>query len=119
MFRITWVCTLTGVTGHGDAVFTEENALEKVRILNKKLPDLTHAVEKYEQPKLTLNVKGHRCSYGDLTFVAQPSPKVSETPKPLAPLAPLAPLPSLPLAQEPVCQPQSSPPPSDFSTSFF
>lgn len=120
MFRITWISNLTGATGHGDAMFTESQAVELVRKNNEKYPEFIHSTEKYQQPALTLNVKGHRCSYGDLTFVGHPSPiptpKVEGTPKPLAPLAPSA---SSALPRAPVCQQQSSPPPSDFSTSFF
>ena len=114
MFRITWISNLTGATGHGDAVFTEEIALEEVVSLNQKFPEITHRVEKYEQPNLTLNVKGHRCSYGDLTFVGHPSPtvspKVTETPRDSLPCSPSA---------KKENEPPSLPPPSGFSTSFF
>ena len=140
MFRITWISNLTGATGHSEAIFTENYATQKVLYLNKTFPELTHSVEKYEPPILSLNVKGHRCSYGDLTFVGTVSPTPSEastpntyvTPKPSAqvftqgkiqtsiesPIEPYS-VASSALSQAQVSQQQSSPPPSDFSTSFF
>jgi hypothetical protein len=89
MFRITWISLLTGATGHSLPIFTEQIASEEVLYLNKTFPELIHRIEKYEEPLVhteplaPLNIKGHRCSYGDLTFVAHPSPSPStaETPK--------------------------------------
>ena len=145
MFRITWISLLTGATGHSEAIFTEKDATDEVLHLNKTFPELVHSVEKYEPPNLKLNVKGHRCSYGDLTFVENTSPTPSQattpsaylTPKPSAsqnhvqPLAQALAQPSAQALAQPssvaslpsqgaqVYQQQSSPPPSDFSTSFF
>ena len=89
MFRITWISLLTGATGHSQAIFTEQIATEEVLYLNRTFPELVHRIEKYEEPLVhteplaPLNIKGHRCSYGDLTFVAHPSPipSTAETPK--------------------------------------
>ena len=128
MFRINWVSLFTGATGQGEAIFTESQALEIVRSNNEKYPDITHSMEKYEAPALTVNVKGHRCSYGDLTFVATGSPSSSEASTPSTYLTPkpsgsqvTQPSSSVSsaLPQVQVSQQQSSPPPSDFSTSFF
>jgi hypothetical protein len=113
MFRIVWTSLLNGNKGHGEAVFTQEQAIEMAKSWNKGCPECNHTIEKYE-PALSLNVKGHRCSYGDLTFVGHPTPSASTEPSPIASSQPLA---SQPLAE--VSQQQSSPPPSGFSTSFF
>ena len=123
MFRINWISRLTDATGHGEPVYTEADALEEISKLNTAWPEFIHSIEKIET--LTpLNVKGHRCSYGDPMFVAYPSPTDSEESTPIAVVYPkpspsLKPLASLPSVKEEVSQPQSSPPPSDFSTSFF
>ena len=77
MFRIIWTYRITGYKSQGEAVFTEEEAYENVNHYNRKFPEISHAVEKYEPPTLSLNVKGHRCSYGDLTFVAHATPTAS------------------------------------------
>jgi hypothetical protein len=113
MFRITWKSLLTGQTGHGEAIFTEEQALDVANLLNERwASEIHHSIEKHESPGLTLNVKGHRCSYGDLTFVGRPSPiaTASQEATPMASVtpAPSASLPSVsvPLAQEPSPQPQ-------------
>jgi len=95
MFRIVWTSLITGATGHGEAIFTMQEALEIASASNKDWYfQIHHSIEKYEPPALTLNVKGHRCSYGDLSFVghATPTPTASHeatpiasaTPKPLA-----------------------------------
>jgi hypothetical protein len=95
MFRIVWTSLITGATGHGEAIFTMQEALEIASASNKDwYSQIHHSIEKYESPALTLNVKGHRCSYGDLSFVghATPTPTashettpiVSATPKPSA-----------------------------------
>jgi hypothetical protein len=137
MFRINWTSRLTGATGHGEPVFTEAVALGQIAKLNTAWPDFIHSVEKIETLS-PLNVKGHRCSYGDLTFVANMSPTPSQTstpnayvtPKPSAssqtlgqplaqPLAQPSSVASLPSQEAQVSQQQSSPPPSGFSTSFF
>ena len=112
MFRITWKSLLTGATGHGEAIFTEEQAVDIARSSNKEWnSEIHHTIEKYEPPGLTLNVKGHRCSYGDLTFVehSTPTPTVSQGATPIAsvPSAPSMPsAPSAPSAKEPPPQPR-------------
>jgi len=119
MFRINWISRLTGATGHGEPVFTEAVALVEIAKLNKEWPDFIHSVEKIETLS-PLNVKGHRCSYGDLTFVASMSPTPSQTSTPNAYVTPKpSSEASLPSQEAQVSQPQSSPPPSGFSTSFF
>ena len=128
MFRINWISRITGATGHGEPVFTEAVALGEITKLNKDWPDFIHSVEKIETLS-PLNVKGHRCSYGDLSFVANMSPTPSQTstpnayvtPKPSASqsLAQPSSVASLPSQEAQVSQQQSSPPPSGFSTSFF
>jgi hypothetical protein len=116
MFRIIWTSLLTGEKGHGEAVFTEEQALNIAEIANERwASEVHHTIEKYESPGLTLNVKGHRCSYGDLTFVGRPSPiaTASQEATPMASASPIAsassasvPSASVPSAQEPSPQPQ-------------
>lgn len=113
MFRIVWECLFTGDKGHGDAIYTEEQALEVAKYSNEKYRECHHTIEKYEPPSLTLNVKGHRCSYGDLTFVAnynstpaasaEVTPMASATPVPSASSVPSQP--SASLAQEQTPQP--------------
>jgi hypothetical protein len=78
---------MTGATGHGEAIFTMQQALEIASASNKEwYSQIHHSIEKYESPSLTLNVKGHRCSYGDLSFVgnATPTPTVSQEATPIA-----------------------------------
>ncbi len=86
MFRIVWTSLITGATGHGEAIFTKRQALEIASASNKDWDSqIHHSIEKYESPGLTLNVKGHRCSYGDLTFVghATPTPTASQEATPI------------------------------------
>ena len=119
MFRINWISRLTGATGHGEPVFTEAEAIKTITELNRTCSELIHSMEKIETLS-PLNVKGHRCSYGDLTFVASMSPTPSQTSTPNAYVSPKpSSAPSLPSQGAQVSQPQSSPPPSGFSTSFF
>ena len=84
MFRIIWTYRISGYKSQGEAVFTEEEAYENVKYYNRKFPEISHDIEKYEPPVLSLNVKGHRCSYGDLTFVAHATPPASAETTPLA-----------------------------------
>lgn len=127
MFRIAWISRLTGNTGYGEGCFTEKVAVEYIIKLNTEFPDLIHTIEKNIESPPSLNLKGHRCSYGDLTFIAHASPNPSvtsntaESPKgtPVGTPNPVSSSASLPLVQAQVSQQQSSPPPSDFSTSFF
>jgi hypothetical protein len=91
MFRIVWTSLLTGEKGHGEAVFSEEQALDIANWSNERWASkIHHSIEKHESPGLTLNVKGHRCSYGDLTFVgrATPTPTASQEATPLASASP-------------------------------
>lgn len=92
MFRIIWTSLLTGVTDHGSAIFTEEAALDVAKYSNEKYPEIHHTIEKYETPVISLNLKGHRCSYGDLTFVActTPTPKTSQEATPMDSLSPVS-----------------------------
>jgi hypothetical protein len=119
MFRIVWTSLVTGEKGHGEAIFTEEQAQDIANRLNERwASEIHHGIEKYESPGLTLNVKGHRCSYGDLTFVGRPSPiasasqeatpLASASPRPSAslPLQPSLLSASVPLAKEQFPQPQ-------------
>jgi hypothetical protein len=82
MYRISWK-SKTGVTGSGDYCLTIHEANKTVERLNEKLlNEVFHWVEQQLDPERppALNLKGHSCSYGDLTFVAtasSPSPKAS------------------------------------------
>jgi len=86
MYRISWK-SKTGVTGSGEYCFTIHEANKRVEKLNKEfLNEVVHWFEQQLDPDRppALNLKGHRCSYGDLTFVAtksplSPSPKASPT----------------------------------------
>uniref|UniRef100_A0A6C0AN60 Uncharacterized protein n=1 Tax=viral metagenome TaxID=1070528 RepID=A0A6C0AN60_9ZZZZ len=81
MFRITWYSLTTGASGHGEKFTkTEQEAREIADKLNKKIPYIKHTIEK---ESLTLDLKGHRCSYGDLTFVAHASPSPSPAATPI------------------------------------
>lgn len=107
MFRINWTSKITGMTGHGEAIYTEKEAQEQTTKLNAEIPELRHEIEKIQEPLTPLNIKGHRCSYGDLSFVAHPSPTNSiqslSTPKASGLASSQV---SSPLAQEQSPQPQ-------------
>ena len=111
MFRIVWTSLITGASGHGEAIFSKEQALEIANASNKEWnTQIHHTIEKYETPGLTLNVKGHRCSYGDLTFVghASPTPTASHETTPIVSATPTPSASSAlqPSAQEVSPQPQ-------------
>ncbi len=89
MFRIIWTSRITGATGQGEVIFTEEKALDIAKSSNEDYPEIHHTIEKYEPPALSLNVKGHRCSYGDLTFIAHPTPPASAEVTPVASKTPV------------------------------
>lgn len=44
--------------------------------LSKDFPLATYWIESDDRPP-PLNLKGHRCSYGDLTFIACKTPEAS------------------------------------------
>ena len=127
MFRIIWSSKLTGAPGPGEFTMSESEANVLVVMLNISFPELRHYIEKQEVLE-PLNLKGHRCSYGDISFVANASPSASNrstpslaSPKPAGSTASeeaSVKKPSSSVTAQ-VCQPLSSPPPSDFSTSFF
>jgi hypothetical protein len=75
MFRIAWKSKVSGSSGHGEYCLTEERAKEEVKGMNKDFPLSTFWYEAEKPPPL--NLKGHRCSYGDLTFIASKSPEAS------------------------------------------
>jgi len=111
MFRIVWTSLITGATGHGEATLTKKQALEIASASNKEWnSQIHHSIEKYETPALTLNVKGHRCSYGDLTFVghASPTPTASHETTPIVSSTPMPSASSAlqPLVKESSLQPQ-------------
>lgn len=109
MFRIVWTSLITGATGHGEAIFTMQQALEIASASNKEwYSQIHHSIEKYESPGLTLNVKGHRCSYGDLSFVghATPTPTASHEATPIASATPKPLASSASSVKEPPPQPQ-------------
>lgn len=76
MFRIAWRSNAS--TGGGKFIYTEKEATEYAYILNAKFPQITHWIEKdTSSPKDELKpikIIGHRCSYGDLSFIPAKSP---------------------------------------------
>jgi len=61
--------------GRGNYTFTEAEAKAEIERLTKEFQLATYW---YEADKpAPLNLKGHRCSYGDLTFIAAKSPEAS------------------------------------------
>ena len=75
MFRIAWKSKLSTRSGNGTYAFTEEEAKAEIEKLTKEFPMATYWYEADKPPPL--NLKGHRCSYGDLTFIAAKSPEAS------------------------------------------
>jgi hypothetical protein len=75
MYRIAWKSKISNLSGNGQYTFTEEEAKKQVASLSKDFPLATYWYEADKPPPLSL--KGHRCSYGDLTFIASKSPEAS------------------------------------------
>lgn len=101
MFRIIWTSLVTGEMGHGEAIFTEGAALDIAKYSNENYQDMHHTIEKYEPPAISLNLKGHQCSYGDLTFVACTSPTPT-TSQEATPMNSSSPVPRISSASQPV-----------------
>ncbi len=75
MFRISWKSKVSELSGNGEYIYTEEEAKKQVVALSKEFPLATYWIE-FDRPP-PLNLKGHRCSYGDLTFIASKTPEAS------------------------------------------
>lgn len=75
MFRISWKSKLSSMSGNGTYSLTEAEAKAEIERLTKQFPMATYWYEADKPPPL--NLKGHRCSYGDLTFIAAKSPEAS------------------------------------------
>lgn len=71
MYRIAWKSIITGASGAGDYVLTMKDAEDEIVALNALYPEVIHWVEEGIAP---LNLTGHRCSYGDMTFVDEATP---------------------------------------------
>jgi hypothetical protein len=63
------------MSGNGTYSLTEAEAKAEIERLTKQFPMATYWYEADKPPPL--NLKGHRCSYGDLTFIAAKSPEAS------------------------------------------
>ena len=78
MYRIAWKVERTGAEGHGEYMTISPDVIQSmVDALNKKNPGVVHWSENMKT--LSLNLKGHRCSYGDLTFIPHESPTSSDS----------------------------------------
>lgn len=78
MYRIAWKVESTNRQGHGEYMAISSDGIQSmVDTLNKKNPDMSHWVENMKT--LSLSLKGHRCSYGDLTFIPHDSPTASDS----------------------------------------
>lgn len=75
MFRIVWKSKVSQLSGNGQYNLSEKEAKEQVEALAKEFPLSTYWIEC--EPPPSLKLKGHRCSYGDLTFIASKSPEAS------------------------------------------
>ena len=75
MYRIAWKSKVSILSGNGEYIFTEEQARREVEKLIKEFPLANYWIEEQRPP--SLNLKGHRCSYGDMTFIASKSPEAS------------------------------------------
>ena len=96
MYRIVWKMKTRDYGGNGEYCMTLEQAKDYVASLNKEYPELNHWYEAMPVPVVplvvntsvsgtpetspssrppSLNLKGHRCSYGDMTFIAARSPE--------------------------------------------
>ena len=74
MYRIAWKSIITGITGAGDYILSIKDAEDEIVFLNTLFPEAIHWVEGGIAP---LNLTGHRCSYGDMSFVDEPTPVCS------------------------------------------
>jgi hypothetical protein len=72
MHCVYWKSSYTGVEGHGEFIFSEKEVKDIIEIMNKKYTDILHSSITILPP---LNLKGHRCSYGDISFIKELSPK--------------------------------------------
>jgi hypothetical protein len=104
MYHIVWKMKDRDYSGNGDYCLSLDQAKDYVVSLNKEYPELNHWYEAMPVPvatprpvvplmvntsasgtpeispnsrPLSLNLKGHRCSYGDMTFIAARSPENS------------------------------------------
>lgn len=100
MYHIVWKMKARDYGGNGEYCMTLEQAKDYVASLNKEYPELNHWYEAMPVAMPTpvaplvvntsasgtpetspssrppsLNLKGHRCSYGDMTFIAARSPE--------------------------------------------
>lgn len=75
MYRIVWKSKISSLSGNGQYNLSEKEAKEQVVALSKEFPLAIYWYECNKPPPL--NLKGHRCSYGDLTFIAAKSPEAS------------------------------------------
>ena len=75
MYRIVWKSKVSQLSGNGQYNLSEKEAKAQVEALAKEFP-LSNYWYECERPP-PLNLKGHRCSYGDLTFIASRSPEAS------------------------------------------
>ena len=75
MYRIAWKSKVGTRCGAGQYNLSEKDAKEQVEALSKEFPLSIYWYECDKPPPL--NLKGHRCSYGDLTFIASKSPEAS------------------------------------------
>jgi hypothetical protein len=75
MYRIVWKSKVSEISGKGQYNLSEKEAKEQVEGLTKDFPLANYWYECERPPPL--NLKGHRCSYGDLTFIETKSPEAS------------------------------------------
>jgi hypothetical protein len=75
MYRIAWKSKVSQRAGAGQYNLSEEDAKKQVEKMSKEFPLSNYWIEC--EPPPSLNLKGHRCSYGDLTFIASKSPEAS------------------------------------------
>ena len=71
MFRVAWRSLKTDARGWGKYILNKEEAKQYVKQLNELFPEITHWIEADLAP---LKISGHRCSYGDMTFIPARSP---------------------------------------------
>ena len=95
MFRIAWKSLAESSSGVGKYILNEADARDIINSVNRACPEIVHWIE--PKPPSPLNLIGHRCSYGDESFVPEASPMKSlspvESPKPTtSPTSPRSPL---------------------------
>lgn len=75
MYRIMWRNSPRNYSGNGEYCVSYEVGCAWIEKLNAEYPEIKHWLD--PMPPDSLNLSGHRCSYGDVSFTANISPASS------------------------------------------